>query len=70
MKYKIPYGITDIIDIRKSWYYLVDKTMYIPKLEQVGKYLMYLRPRRFGKTLLLAILRVYYVFIETFFYIC
>jgi len=50
MKYKIPYGITDIIKIRKRNFYLVDKTHFIPKLEEAGDYLIYLRPRRFGKT--------------------
>jgi len=46
--------------MRRENYYLVDKTYFIPKLEEAGKYLIYLRPRRFWKTLLLAILRVYY----------
>jgi len=47
MKYRIPYGITDIIAMRRENYYLVDKTYFIPKLEEAGKYLIYLRPRRF-----------------------
>ena len=60
MKYNIPYGITDLIAMRKENYYFVDKTHFIPKLEKTGKYLIYLRPRRFGKTLLLALLELYF----------
>jgi len=45
--YKIPYWITDYVAIRKENYYYVDKTYFIPFLEEAGKYLIYLRPRRF-----------------------
>jgi len=57
---QIPYGVTDFIDIRKSKMFFLDKTAYIQKLEQSDRFLLFLRPRRFGKTLFLAILDAYY----------
>ena len=57
---QIPYGVTDFAEIRRKNMYYVDKTMYIPKLEYAGYYLMFLRPRRFGKSLLLSMLSAYY----------
>ena len=48
---RIPYGISDYENlIRKNCYY-VDKTMYLEKLEDLDDTLVFLRPRRFGKTL-------------------
>ena len=40
--------------------YYVDKTMYIPLLEDQANYLIFIRPRRFGKSLLLSMVRSYY----------
>jgi len=57
---KIPYGLSDFIRIKEENQYFVDKTSFIPKLEDTGNYLMFLRPRRFGKSLFLAILDAYY----------
>ncbi len=57
---KIPYGIADYQDIRQKDCYYVDKTVFIPKLEVAGDYLFFIRPRRFGKSLLLAVLEGYY----------
>ncbi len=57
---QIPYGVTNFEEIRRENKYYVDKTMYIPKLEYAGNFLMFLRPRRFGKSLLLAVLADYY----------
>lgn len=57
---KIPYGITDFIQIREENYYYVDKTKYIETIENSDSYLMFLRPRRFGKTFFLAVLDAYY----------
>ncbi len=57
---KIPYGIADFKEIQEKDYLYVDNTMYIPKLEAAGKYLFFLRPRRFGKTLFLNVLESYY----------
>ncbi len=58
---KIPYGISDFKLLKTENYYFIDKTDYIPKLEsENNRYLMFLRPRRFGKSLLVAILEAYY----------
>jgi len=57
---KIPYGISDFKLLKTEDYYFIDKTDYIEKIENYGRYLMFLRPRRFGKSLLIAILEAYY----------
>ncbi len=57
---QIPYGVTNFEEIRRKNLYYVDKTEYISKLENAGYYLMFLRPRRFGKSLMLAVLADYY----------
>jgi hypothetical protein len=57
---KIPYGIADFKVIQDEGYYYVDKTMFIPMLEAAGKFLFFIRPRRFGKTLFLNVLESYY----------
>ena len=57
---QIPYGVTDFIAIQKENKYFIDKTKYIPELEKAGNFLIFLRPRRFGKTMLLAMLDAYY----------
>jgi len=57
---KIPYGISDFKLLKTEDYYFIDKTDYIEKIENHGRYLMFLRPRRFGKSLLIAILEAYY----------
>ena len=58
---KIPYGKSDYQDIRERNFYYVDKTEYIEKLENLNEdYLIFLRPRRFGKSLFLAVLEAYY----------
>ena len=55
----IPYGISDFGNMRRRNGYYVDNTWGIPLLEALP-YQMFLRPRRFGKSLLLSILRYYY----------
>jgi len=57
---QIPYGIFDFKRIRTEGYYYIDKTGYIPALEQSGSFLFYVRPRRFGKSLFINTLRCYY----------
>ena len=57
---KIPYGITNYKTLIEEDYYYVDKTMYLEKLEDVGSVLVYLRPRRFGKTLFTSMMEYYY----------
>ncbi len=56
----LPYGETDYVTIRKENSYYVDKTAYIPYFENAAKYIMFLRPRRFGKSLFLNTLSAYY----------
>lgn len=46
---KLPLGIQTFSDILETGYY-VDKTQYIYKLVQTGKYFFLARPRRFGKS--------------------
>jgi len=58
-KLKIPYGVSNFEKIQKENYYFVDKTKYIELLEDYTAP-VFLRPRRFGKTLLCSILECYY----------
>ena len=55
----IPYGISDFVNMRRRNGYYVDNTWGIPLLEALP-YQLFLRPRRFGKSLLLSILHYYY----------
>ena len=58
---KLPYGISDYEKIIEENYYYVDKTKYIEKLENLSeRYIMFLRPRKFGKTLFTSVLENYY----------
>ena len=57
---RIPYGISDYKKLIENGNYYVDKTMYLEKLENVADTLLYLRPRRFGKTLLTSMMYYYY----------
>ncbi len=56
----IPYGVTDYEAIRTDNAYYVDKTAYLSKIEKAGKYLFFIRPRRFGKSLFLSMMETYY----------
>ena len=56
----LPYGISDFGQIRNESLYLVDKSMYIETMEKAGHFLFLIRPRRFGKSLFLSMLRYYY----------
>lgn len=57
---RIPYGMMNFIDVRESNCYYVDKTVFIPIIEDANKYFFYIRPRRFGKSLTISMLRHYY----------
>jgi hypothetical protein len=57
---KLPYGISNFKSLREEGYLYIDKTRYIEKLEDFGKYLFFIRPRRFGKSLFLSTLAHYY----------
>ena len=56
----VPYGIADFEQVRKENLYLVDKTMFFEKMERAGHFLFLVRPRRFGKSLFLDMLKSYY----------
>jgi hypothetical protein len=55
-----PYGNSNFHDLRTSGALYFDRSHYIPSLESAGKQLLFLRPRRFGKSLLLSMLANYY----------
>ncbi len=57
---RIPYGINDFVRLIEGNNYYVDKTMYLPLLEDEAVNLFFIRPRRFGKSILLGMLHAYY----------
>ncbi len=57
---RIPYGRSDFVSIIEQNNYYVDKTMYLPMLEDEAYNLFFIRPRRFGKSLFLSMLHAYY----------
>lgn len=58
---KLPYGISNYQELIEDNYYYVDKTKYIEELENLAeKRIMFLRPRKFGKTLFTSTLENYY----------
>ena len=56
----IPYGVADFLSLRERNMYYVDKTMYLEELEQQPSNLFFIRPRRFGKSLFISMMRAYY----------
>ncbi|OUD15270.1 AAA family ATPase [Thioflexithrix psekupsensis] len=59
MKKRVLYSVANYAEIVCNQGYFVDKTEYIAKLETI-KNPIFLRPRRFGKSLFCSILRYYY----------
>ena len=58
---KLPVGIENFEEIRKSGYYYVDKTSLIEQLlTNGGMVSLFTRPRRFGKTLNMSMLRYFF----------
>ena len=57
---RLPYGMQNWEDVRLENYYYVDKTHFIPEIEAANNFFFFIRPRRFGKSLLLNMLRQYY----------
>ena len=51
-----PYGISNYRQIKRDGLYMVDKTMYLEKMELAGNFLFLIRPRRFGKSVFLSML--------------
>ena len=57
---RFPYGLCDFNKIITKGYFYCDRTDRIALLEDTGDFLLFLRPRRFGKSLLLSMLQNYY----------
>ena len=57
---RIPYGMMNFVAIREDNYYYVDKTRFIEKVENSNRFFFFIRPRRFGKSLTMSMLRHYY----------
>ena len=57
---RIPYGVSNFVSVVEQNQYYVDKTMYLPLLEEQPVSLFFIRPRRFGKSIFLSMLRAYY----------
>ena len=60
MAKRIPYGMMNFVAVREDDCYYVDKTRFIEKVEAANKFFFFIRPRRFGKSLTLSMLRHYY----------
>nr|VFJ58102.1 MAG: Predicted AAA-ATPase [Candidatus Kentron sp. FW] len=60
MTSRFPYGLADFQKIREENYFYVDRTDRISLVEEAGDQLLFLRPRRFGKSLWLSVLENYY----------
>ena len=61
---RIPYGMMNFVDVRGDDCYYVDKTRFIEKIESANKFFFFIRPRRFGKSLTMSMLRHYYDVLE------
>lgn len=60
-KLKLPVGIENFEEIRKSGFYYIDKTRLIEQfLQNWGKVNLFTRPRRFGKTLNMSMLKSFF----------
>lgn len=58
---KLPVGIEDFKEIRRQGFYYIDKTKLIEQLlDNWGKVNLFTRPRRFGKTLNMSMLRCFF----------
>ena len=57
---RIPYGMMNFAVIRRDDCYYVDKTRFIPMIEEADKFFFFIRPRRFGKSLTVSMLQHYY----------
>jgi len=58
---KLPYGIPNFKSVSEEGYIFIDKTPFVENLESLGeKYIFFLRPRKFGKSLFVSMLEHYY----------
>ena len=53
---RLPYGINDFEAVIEQNQYYVDKTKYLPLLENQPSNIIFIRPRRFGKSIFLSML--------------
>jgi len=58
--FKFPYGISNFHRLITEKFFYVDRTSHIRLIEDAGDQLLFLRPRRFGKSLLISMLENYY----------
>ncbi len=60
-KRRIPYGISNFEVLRKENYFFLDKTKFIESIDPLFIAIcLFLRPRKFGKSLLISMLEYYY----------
>ena len=59
-KLTFKYGNSDFSKVCKPGIFHVDRTDFIPQLEKAGEFLTFLRPRRFGKSMIISMLEYYY----------
>ena len=58
---KLPVGIENFEEIRRNQYYYIDKTKLIEQIfDSLGKVSLFTRPRRFGKTLNMSMLKSFF----------
>jgi hypothetical protein len=57
---KFPYGLSDFGTLIGNGYWYQDRTDRLAQLETAGRQLLFIRSRRFGKSLLLSLLEHYY----------
>ena len=57
---KLPIGVQGYMSLRDDGYIYVDKTDYVYRLAHTGKQYFLSRPRRFGKSLLLSVMKTYW----------
>ncbi|MDR3259671.1 MAG: AAA family ATPase, partial [Fusobacteriaceae bacterium] len=58
---ELPIGISDFKTLRENNYFYIDKSLFIENIaKSVGKTLLFTRPRRFGKTMSMSMLRYFF----------
>lgn len=57
---KLPYGLADFATLIRDGFTYVDRTGHLRAVEELGRSLLFVRPRRFGKSLWLRTLAAYY----------
>ncbi|MEM7355307.1 MAG: AAA family ATPase [Acidobacteriota bacterium] len=57
---KLPYGLADFSRLIRDGYVYIDRTQHLRAIEELGGNLLFIRPRRFGKSLWLRTLAAYY----------